>query len=544
MGESSSSSSTLERAQAALTAEEWERAQGLFEEVLDDGPNAAALQGIAIASYWRGDEETSLDAWSQAFAQYERQGDTEDAAYAAIILAADYRIGGNLSVSNGWLGRTQRLLADCGDCPGRGWLEIELSKRAEDPSDAAEHSATAAAIAREIGAPDLEASALSHLGMARIDEGDAEGGLALLDEALALATGVRAADPFAIADACCTTLIACERIADPERARDWGQVISEYIRRRNYMPLASWCRAVYAGFLIATGHWEDAERELLGALEDAERHPGSNRVTALANLAELRLLQGRIEEAEQLLEGIADRPGALGTIVRLHLARGEVDLAAARVERQLEAEPTGADRASLHGLQAQIEIARQDPAAAREAIAAMREHGELAQRDDLVALSTVFAAQAVALAGESARPGPLEAAIERFDELAMPLDEGIARLELARAIQSTQQELAVEQARAALRIFERLGAAPYADRAAKLLRDLGAPGRASPRGGDLSKREAEVLSLLGAGLSNAEIAERLVISPRTAEHHVASVLRKLELRNRSEAAAYAVRAGL
>jgi DNA-binding NarL/FixJ family response regulator len=174
----------------------------------------------------------------------------------------------------------------------------------------------------------------------------------------------------------------------------------------------------------------------------------------------------------------------------------------------------------------------------------MREHAELAARDDLVALTAVFAAQAVALAGQSAAPEPLEAAIERFVELAMPLDEGIARLELARALRSTHLELAVEQARAALRIFERLGAAPYADRAAKLLRDLGAPGRAAPRDGDLSKRETEVLSLLGAGLSNAEIAERLVISPRTAEHHVASVLRKLELRNRAEAAAYAVREGV
>jgi DNA-binding NarL/FixJ family response regulator len=52
-----------------------------------------------------------------------------------------------------------------------------------------------------------------------------------------------------------------------------------------------------------------------------------------------------------------------------------------------------------------------------------------------------------------------------------------------------------------------------------------------------------VLALLAHGCTNAEIAERLVISRRTAEHHVASILRKLDLRTRSEAATYALQAG-
>ena len=49
--------------------------------------------------------------------------------------------------------------------------------------------------------------------------------------------------------------------------------------------------------------------------------------------------------------------------------------------------------------------------------------------------------------------------------------------------------------------------------------------RANPAG--LTARQLEVLALLVDGLANAEIADRLVVSPRTAEHHVAAVLAKL-----------------
>jgi DNA-binding NarL/FixJ family response regulator len=55
----------------------------------------------------------------------------------------------------------------------------------------------------------------------------------------------------------------------------------------------------------------------------------------------------------------------------------------------------------------------------------------------------------------------------------------------------------------------------------------------------LTAREREILNLLAEGLSNPQIAERLVISPKTAEHHVGAILRKLQLGSRSEAAVYA-----
>ena len=61
---------------------------------------------------------------------------------------------------------------------------------------------------------------------------------------------------------------------------------------------------------------------------------------------------------------------------------------------------------------------------------------------------------------------------------------------------------------------------------------------------DLSEREHEVLLLVAEGLTNLEIAERLVLSPHTVRNHVSSILAKLDLRRRSDAAVFATRPGL
>jgi DNA-binding NarL/FixJ family response regulator len=94
----------------------------------------------------------------------------------------------------------------------------------------------------------------------------------------------------------------------------------------------------------------------------------------------------------------------------------------------------------------------------------------------------------------------------------------------------------------AIDIARALGAEPLTRRIAERMRDLGLripqgpreATRTNPAG--LTARQLEVLALLAEGLTNAEIAERLVVSPRTAEHHVAAVLTKLGATTRREAA--------
>jgi DNA-binding CsgD family transcriptional regulator/tetratricopeptide (TPR) repeat protein len=105
--------------------------------------------------------------------------------------------------------------------------------------------------------------------------------------------------------------------------------------------------------------------------------------------------------------------------------------------------------------------------------------------------------------------------------------------------------------REALAIFDRIGAAPAAARLRRQMRARGT--RAIPRGPHadtranpvgLTRRQSQVLALVVEGLSNADIATRLCISPKTAEHHVAAIMGRLGASTRTEAAEVARKRGL
>jgi DNA-binding NarL/FixJ family response regulator len=265
------------------------------------------------------------------------------------------------------------------------------------------------------------------------------------------------------------------------------------------------------------------------------------RAVPLARLAGLRVRQGRLEEAERLLEGNESRPAARQVLATIALARGDLALAQDLARLCLEGEnPSDPACAPLLELLVDTHLARRDLDAARAALERLTSLATTSRDDSTAAAAKLAAGRLRAAEGDELARSDLHAAVEAFSALDLPFESARAQLELARVLAA---EAPAAEARSALATFEHLGARRDADAAAELLRTLGsAGGRPWPkRYGTLTKRETEVLSLLAAGCSNLEIAQRLYISRRTAEHHVANILSKLELRSRAEAAAYAGR---
>ena len=457
----------------------------------------------------------------------------------AVYLATEHRIDGRDAESAGWLARARRLLAGAEAGIELGWLAIEDAKRAPDPVAAERHARAALDMAHATADPDIECMALAQAGRAVVGQGRVEEGVALLDEAMTVALGGETSDPLACGDACCTTLVVCDSLADLRRATQWCDAVVEFAERRRFLPVQSWCRGIYGGVLVRAGEFAHAEAVLTEALaRRGKRQKGGGHALPLAVLAGLRLRQGRREEAERLLAGLEDEPAARAAWIELALERADLALARALVDRVDGPTPLRGD----------VALAEGDHAAATAAADALRAEGQRLDRPDLVAEADLLAGRASAAGGEASAEAEraLEDAVAGFAALGFPFDEARARLELARVQARAGSPFAAATARSACATFERLGARAGADRAAALLRELGGAGRTAPRGerDELTAREQEVLALVAAGLSNAAIAERLVIAPKTAEHHVSRVLAKLGVRSRAEAAAHAVRHGL
>jgi DNA-binding NarL/FixJ family response regulator len=528
-----------QRGTAALQAGRWEEARAAFAAALAEKETPEALDGMGAALWWLGETRASLAHTERAYAGFRRAGDAVPAAGAAISLCVTWISNfDNHAAAGGWLARAERLLEDVDPNPLQGWLWLLRGYLEPDPGRARELQQRVLELARATGDPDLELCALGDLGLTLVSQGRTAEGLALIDEAMAATLGGEHRRLDTVVTACCDMLVACDLAGDLRRAVQWCQVADEFTDRYGCPFLYARCRTLYGGVLVAKGRWAEAEAELRAAI--------------LARLADLRLRQGRLEEAEALLPEGGGGRAAARTAARLRLARGEPAVAAGLLERSLEDD----GRPGIHGerhlraaaaletlVAARLALGDQDAATAAAARLADLAAADADGRSQVAAMAAQAAARVAAAEGrpEEARR-LLERALRLFSGNDLPHETALARVELARALAGVNPELAVAEARTALAAFERLGAAGDADAADALLRSLGATGRTGPkRAGMLTRREQEVLRLIGLGLSNPEIAQRLFISRKTAAHHVSNVLAKLGVRNRAGAIVYATR---
>jgi len=272
---------------------------------------------------------------------------------------------------------------------------------------------------------------------------------------------------------------------------------------------------------LYSGRWDAAAETAMAVLA----RPGTaatSRIMALVALGRLRTRRGD--------PGASD---ALGEVLALALQTGTLQRVA----------PARAARAEAAWLAGDPHVTAEEAGAAYD-LALSRAHswfaGELAYwrwraGDRFEVPDWIAAPFGLQIAGRC-REGAAE-----WERLGCPY-------EAARALSEADDEGAL---RGALATFDRLGARPMAEIARRSLRARGtqriprgprAATRSNPAG--LTSREVEVLGLLGEGLQNAEIAGRLVLSPKTVDHHISAILAKLEVRSRTEAVAAAYRLGI
>lgn len=539
----------LEQGATALAGGDWDQAQRAFEAALEeDADNPDALMGLGAALWWTNRVAEAPAIWERAYAGFRRRPDPMQAVLVAVNLSLTYAANfGNLAAARGWAARAERVASDVDEPLLNGWVLITKSQVADAPSAAQALIRAAHEIARECSDPDLELCSLAALGASLVDEGRVDEGTPLLDEAMAGTLGGEYQELDTAVFTSCVLVQSCYRCADFSRVVQWIRALRGFIDRYGNPYVNSLCRAHYGAVLVATGDWSAAEVELGVALDMAGDALPSVRAEASSFLAELRLAQGRPGEALHILQGFEDQTAASHVLAAAKLACGDAAGAAAVAGRVLT--ETGGRR--LNGSRAaevlgEAHLTFGDPGPATDHGRQLVEFGRTHQCDLVTARGERLLGRALDVTGQhDAARACLEAAVAAFTRLEMPYESARTRTLLAEELERAGYAGAVEAARHALATFETLGAARDADATATWLRNRGVtpPQRIQPSDDSLTRREREVLELVGEGLSNPEIADRLYLSRRTVEHHVASILSKLGLRNRTEAASYVVRRG-
>jgi ATP/maltotriose-dependent transcriptional regulator MalT len=543
----------LDAGWVALGRGDWAGARAAFEGALADGETPEALEGMGWAGHMLSEEQLTIDARERAYRQYLDRGDRASAARIASLLAADcLMFRGEAAVANGWLQRAHSLIDDLEPGVDHGWLAIHEGHIAvsltEDTAKARELATQAVELGRAFGAPELEMLGLGLEGRALVSDGELDEGMRRLDEATTVALDGEAQLLYCVAWACCYLISACERVRDYERAAEWCDRVGDFCGRHDIF-LLNICRAHYASVLSWQGRWDEAETQLneaVGGLR-ASRPPMVG--DALARLGELRRRQGRMAEAEELFARAESHTITLLGRAQLALDHDQPAEAAELADRYLRRFPERGRVERSAGLEVAVrafagcdELERSE-----DALSELRGIAARAKtRPIQAALYASEGAVAVARGDHNAARCSFEDAIDLLAACDAPYEAARVRLDLAVTLRTqNRDDRARREIEAAVATFREIGAEGECARAEAMLDTR--PKAASTMDGPLARlspRELEVLGLVAEGLTNHDIAQRLVLSEHTVNRHVANILRKLGLNSRTAAATLAGRYGL
>jgi len=525
--------------------------------------HARLLEEHGAAAAAADDNEGAAESFSHARELYLVAGRQVDAARVlAPYVAARHLLGDGLETRAAVL---QGGLAELAGAPGGRPREQEvahararllaslsaaymLDRRLDE---SVVYGEQARRLARELGDDRTELDTLATVGSDFVFAGRMDEGWAMLEDAVARARTAQleaeAARAYRMLGSCASVLVEYERA---ERSLNEGIEYAERVElwnHRHYM-------AAHLGHVRwAVGRWDEAERLAAHALADG-RGGVTTRITALHVLGYVALGRGDLERARSHLEEARELGEAMRELQRLSpalwglaetaLQAGDSASAIAWCARGREASASVADAAYLFPFLVtgtRAHLAAGDPAAAERWVAevspALRHRsipGTLAAIDHaegLLALAHGATGQARELLLRAAVAWRERGRV--WEGLGAQLDLATASARANRLVEAgTTGAAAAELARA-------IGSQPLAQRAEELLRHVRARHPVDEPWSPLTVREFEVARLVAAGMTNAQIAGELGVSPRTVGTHVEHILTKLDLRRRAEIAAWA-----
>lgn len=532
----------LERGRTALLQHSWEEAFTLLTRADAVSPLCADDLGfLAGSAYCTGRMAVCADAHRRSYAEHQRRNNPRGAAMCAYSLYVLYKFKGEQALAAGWLARAQRLLKDAPECVEQGYVLVARATELYYGGEL-EDALPLASRATEIGGRFADAD-LAHLGLhtqgcALVRLGRTAEGMKLIDESMVGEVAGELSPPYTIW-IYCHTIGVCRMISDGRRAAEWTAALERWAATQTGAVLFSaGCRLHRAEIMQLHGACAQAEQEARLACEQLRSLIIMDAAEAQYLIGEIRRLVGDLPTAEAAFveaSRLGREPQA--GLARLRMAQGRVEAAGATIRRALaEPLPYPLARAALLPVQVEIALAsgqlREARAAAEELQAMASDYAAEVGATSNYALGLVQLAEGDAKGALAS----LRQAWRVWRELDIPYEAAHARLHIGLACRALgDEDTARLEFDAAWSAFKRLGAKPDQRRAEKLL----GKGTTATLPGGLTDREAEVLALVAAGMSNRRIATELSLSEKTVARHLNNIFLKIEVSSRAAATAYA-----